>query len=169
MLCFDLFPKSPAPWPHGGALAHHQCHWLTAWGEHGRQHVCNLAVFNNIIIYDWFNLSSSSSLNEYGTMRTLNGLRDPKYRMYEVNPGPANTRGLKHNGAIHVTENVFLQRPLEAGNPNILLRTKADQFDVTPAGGLFKSSVDPNISVYFPVKAIPEPLTITMQVGQLIL
>lgn len=37
---------------------------------------------------------------------------------------------------------------------------------VTPAGGLFKSTVDPNITVYFPVKAIDDNITILMQVYQ---
>ena len=99
-------------------------------------------------------------------MRMLNGLRTEhqKTRLYEVNPSPVSKTVMTSDEKLHVSEEVFLQRPLESVG-NILMRTKADQFDVTPAGGLFKSSVDPNVTVYFPVKAIDEPMTITLQVG----
>ena len=35
---------------------------------------------------------------------------------------------------------------------------------VTLSGGMFKSTIDPNVSVYFPVHAVDRPITITMQV-----
>lgn len=105
----------------------------------------------------------------------LNGLQsEQKARMYEVNPDPGattlapNTVISSPMGKIHMTEEVFLQRPLEAGNRGVLLRTKADQFDVTPAGGLFKSSADPNITIYFPVKAVQHAMAITLQVGHIL-
>ena len=46
-----------------------------------------------------------------------------------------------------------------------LKRMKADTFCVTPEGGIFKSSSDPNIKLYFPVNAVSEPLKITLQVS----
>ncbi len=56
------------------------------------------------------------------------------------------------------------KKPDGSGAPDLLLRTKADVFEVTPAGGQFKSSVDPNVSIYFPVQAVDDIITVHMQV-----
>ncbi len=54
------------------------------------------------------------------------------------------------------------------GEGSGLLRTRMDVFEVTPAGGMFKSTVDPNVSVYFPVRAVDSPMQISMQVITLV-
>ncbi|XP_064651823.1 uncharacterized protein LOC135502736 [Lineus longissimus] len=41
---------------------------------------------------------------------------------------------------------------------------KADRFTVTPGGGIFKSSADPNIRIYFPVNAVDNPMDIVLQI-----
>ena len=71
------------------------------------------------------------------------------------------------NGTPTVSErpnDIFMLRPIGTIQSNLLQRTKTDVFKVTPAGGLFKSSVDPNITLYFPTKAVDEPLIVLMQV-----
>ena len=46
-------------------------------------------------------------------------------------------------------------------------RSRSDHFTVTPSGGLFRSTSDPNISIYFPVRAVAQETQIVMQVGYL--
>ena len=45
-----------------------------------------------------------------------------------------------------------------------LMRSKTDMFQLTPTGGLFKATTDPNVSIYFPVKSISQTVTVAMQV-----
>ena len=46
---------------------------------------------------------------------------------------------------------------------NVLIFSE-ERFRVTTSGGIFRSSLDHNISVYFPMGAVDFPLTVTMQV-----
>ncbi|XP_013383470.1 uncharacterized protein LOC106153887 [Lingula anatina] len=58
-----------------------------------------------------------------------------------------------------VNHQTFLSR-----NQNGLLRLRADCFRVTKAGGLFRSTVDPNIKVYFPANAVNVTLDVILQI-----
>ena len=91
--------------------------------------------------------------------------RDPVYRTQsseDFSSLPATV--VTPEGVIRMGEDIFMKRP-GFPIPASLLRTRSDSFYVTPAGGLFHSSIDPNIKIYFPVNAINTFMTISMQVG----
>ncbi len=67
------------------------------------------------------------------------------------------------SGVIRMSRDIYLKRPASQGDLG-LHRMKMDVFRVTPAGGLFKSSIDTNISLFFPAEAVHQTMAISMQV-----
>jgi len=110
-------------------------------------------------------LLSHYSLNETGTVKTLNSLvaahksrarlGSSKLTSEPSCPDPS-------DGRLQMSSDVFLRHPSKDTLTSV--RLKADVFTVTPGGGLFRSSSDHNVSIYFPINAVPCPVSITMQV-----
>ena len=112
---------------------------------------------------------SSRSFNELGTVRTLRSLvaaHKSRARLGHKIPAPTKPSPeiLPSDGVVRVSNDAFLRRPAKSGDKPSSTRLRADVFTVTPGGGLFRSSSDRNVSIYFPINAVPCPVSITMQV-----
>ena len=104
---------------------------------------------------------SHFSLNEGGTLRTLHGITGEN-SVVAPSEADSNPRH-EEEEVIHMSKDIFLKRPKQQDD-NGILRLKMDVFRVTPSGGLFQSSIDPNISLYFPANAVSQAIAVTMQV-----
>ena len=125
--------------------------------------LCPFSLGLNVFDVDGHYEILSFSLNEGGTLKTLNSMAPASSR----NPSDLSQHALlgSPDGTVYMTEDVFMRPPVGTQS-NLLQRTKADVFKVTPAGGLFKSSLDANVTLYFPVQATEENITIIMQVNR---
>ena len=105
-------------------------------------------------------------MNEDGTLRTLNSITSGSLKRYHH--GNTSAKIASVDGVVHMNRDQFL-RQKSRSEPNLLTsnglsRSKIDAFKVTPAGGLFRSSMDTKVTMYFPINAVESPLTFTMQV-----
>ena len=96
------------------------------------------------------NHSFFASLNEGGTLRTLNGI-------IAHSPGTQPMTSAMMTSATSEDTTPFSESLFTRRMP-------ADEFCLTPAGGVFRCSTDPKISVRFPPNAVASNASVVMQV-----
>ena len=103
-------------------------------------------------------------INEHGTLRTLNSISNFNIDDLDLD----DIDSFRSDTSVTLSRDILQSQPdtpqSDIGNSHALMRSKTDLFQLTPTGGMFKATTDPNVSIYFPVRSISQTVTIAMQV-----
>ena len=103
--------------------------------------------------------------NQHGTLRTLNSISNfnaDDLDFDDINSVRSDISLIPSHDFLQSNSDDLLS---DMDHNQAAMRSKTDLFQLTPSGGLFKATTDPNVSIYFPVKSVSVSVTVAMQVS----